>query len=203
MNNYFNSTKKRLFDIFLSIILLVLIFPLVIVLLPFLYLKIGYPIIFKQERFGKNKKIFTIYKIRTMKIGSEAKQKSLSKANIAPIPMFKVEDDPRFISLGKIISKLGIDELPQLLNILKGEMSFVGPRPLPVYEAVKLSSSWNFRYEARPGLISFWALSPKRYESLSKWKELEKNTLRINSVKEEVALVFKAIDQIIIKRIHL
>jgi len=166
-------------------------------------LKIGYPIIFKQERFGKNKKIFTIYKIRTMKIGSEAKQKSLSKANIAPIPMFKVEDDPRFISLGKIISKLGIDELPQLLNILKGEMSFVGPRPLPVYEAVKLSSSWNFRYEARPGLISFWALSPKRYESLSKWKELEKNTLRINSVKEEVALVFKAIDQIIIKRIHL
>jgi lipopolysaccharide/colanic/teichoic acid biosynthesis glycosyltransferase len=158
-------------------------------------------VIFKQKRLGKNKKVFTIYKIRTMKKGSEKLRNKLGKINEAPSPMFKAKNDPRFLPIGKVLSKFGLDELPQLVNIIRGEMSLIGPRPLPVDEAEKLDETWNFRYTVKPGILSFWALSASRYDSLNAWKQLEKETLEIQNISTEIKLLFIAINQIIIRQL--
>jgi lipopolysaccharide/colanic/teichoic acid biosynthesis glycosyltransferase len=178
-----------------------ILFPLFVIFYPFFIIIAKRPIIFKQKRMGKNKKSFTIYKIRTMKAGSEKKRNKLEEINIAPYPMFKAKNDPRFHAFGKTLSKFGIDEFPQLLNILKGEMSFVGPRPLPVNEARLLDSSWDFRYKVKPGILSEWALSKNRYKSLKNWKKLEKETIKNESVKNNILLIFRALHQIIIQQL--
>lgn len=136
-----------------------------------------------------------------MKLGSEKNRKRLEKNSTAPYPMFKIINDPRFIFIGKFLSKFGIDELPQLFNILKGDMSLVGPRPLPINETKKLPKSWDFRYQVKPGILSYWAISPHRNESLSMWRKLEVETLKIDSVKTDVFLVLTSINQIVFKRI--
>lgn len=126
-----------------------------------------------------------------MKNGAEKQRNKLLKLNQAPWPMFKVYNDPRYTKIGKFLSMSGIDELPQLWNILKGEMSVVGPRPLPVGEAKLLGADWDFRYKVRPGIISEWAINPKRYQSLAKWKELEKETMKKAGLKWDAKLIWK------------
>lgn len=196
---YYFSFQKRIFDIFLSLLGLTILIPFFIAIYPFFIILLDRPFFFKQKRMGKNKKHFILYKIRTMKIGSEKEQEKLRSASCAPYPMFKVNNDPRFISIGKLLSNFGVDELPQLLNILKNEMSFVGPRPLPINEANLLPTSWDFRYNVRPGILSKWALSPNRYTSLTSWKKLEQETLENGSIKNDIQLIIKAITQIFFK----
>lgn len=128
-----------------------------------------------------------------MTVGAEKQKKTLLGQNEAPWPMFKMKDDPRFTLLGKFLSRSGLDELPQLINILRGEMSLVGPRPLPLAEAKKLDKEWEFRYQVKPGVISLWAIDPKRYFSLEKWRKLEENTLRDGSIAKDVLLLVATI----------
>ncbi|MBP7700839.1 sugar transferase [Candidatus Woesebacteria bacterium] len=200
IHSYYHSFKKRFFDIILSVSGILFIIPFLAIIYPLFIFLIGKPFIFKQKRMGKDKVPFTIYKIRTMKNGSEKQQSKYRKLSTAPYPMFKVNDDPRFIKFGKIISKLGIDEAPQLLNILKGEMSFVGPRPLPLDEAKKLPAEWNFRYLVRPGILSKWAISKNRYKSLQAWKKLELETIKHGSSILDLKLIFQSINLIILKK---
>jgi lipopolysaccharide/colanic/teichoic acid biosynthesis glycosyltransferase len=145
---------------------------------------------------GKDKKTFLLWKFRSMHVGAERKKARLQKLNQAPWPMFKVYNDPRYTKIGKFLSMTGVDELPQLWNILKGDMSIVGPRPLPVPEATQLGSEWNFRYQVRPGIISEWAVHPQRYKSLTKWRELEKQTLKNGGWQYDVQLLLKTITYI-------
>jgi len=112
--------------------------------------------------------------------------------NEAPEPMFKMQDDPRFVGIGRWLSRSGLDELPQLFNILRGNMSFVGPRPLPVEEAAALPASWEFRYQVRPGLVSEWVLSEKKYGSLRDWREAEATSLVTGSITHDIALLARA-----------
>ncbi len=196
---YYFSIQKRIFDIIFSILGLVILLPFFLLAYLLFIFFLGKPFLYKQIRMGNDKKHFIIYKVRTMKLGSSDHQEELQKYSSAPYPMFKVENDPRFNTFGKLLSNFGLDELPQIINILKGDMSFIGPRPLPVQEANKLPSSWNFRYDVRPGILSEWALSPNRYESLATWKKLEKQTLRSGSLINDVKLIFKAMLQIFLK----
>lgn len=197
---YYLSHKKLLFDMTLGILSIILSMPIWIFIAPIIFFTAGTPIIFKQKRAGKNKKTFTIYKFRTMKRDANNNQHELSHLNQAPEPMFKIFDDPRFVGIGQFLSKTGLDETPQFINILKGEMSFVGPRPLPINETKKLPKEWNFRYQVKPGLFSKWTLSKDRYKSLKKWKNLEMETLKIHSVHEDLLLIFKIVFQIIAKQ---
>lgn len=202
---------KRATDLFYCVLAVIIIMPASFLLYPALLLLIGKPIIFKQKRLGKNGQEFVMYKLRSMnKNAQEIKHKYLSK-NEAPFPMFKIYTDPRFIKkkikipffkkpitleIGKYLSKSGIDEVPQLINIIKGEMSFFGPRPLPVEEALalkKIDNEWfKWRHSVKPGIFSAWALNLKHNESFEYWKKLEKQTLQMTGL-EQIAVIFKII----------
>lgn len=129
--------------------------------------------IFKQKRAGKNKKVFTIYKIRTMVEGAEMEKKKLQKLNEGDGPVFKIREDPRYTKFGKFISHTGLDELPQLVNIIKGEMSFVGPRPLPIEEAKKIPKKYQLRFSILPGITSPWVVKGSHKLSFKEWMDLD------------------------------
>jgi lipopolysaccharide/colanic/teichoic acid biosynthesis glycosyltransferase len=195
---YYFSKTKRLFDIVLSLILIIFISPVYFLIFLYQILSIGLPIIYKQKRAGLNSKPFIMYKFRTMTNNAHNNRSKYLKLNQAPYPMFKIFNDPRFVGAGQFLSRSGLDELPQLFNILKGEMSFVGPRPLPVNEARELSSAWNFRYKIKPGIFSFWTLGESRHDNLSSWKELEKKTVKKGGLGFEVGLIARIIKKQII-----
>jgi len=167
--------------------------PLIIFISIIIFFTAGSPVFYLQKRSGLNKKPFTIYKFRTMELNASDKQSKLQHLNQAPKPMFKIHNDPRFVGVGRWLSNTGLDELPQLLNIIKGEMSLVGPRPLPTPEASKLSKKWDFRFLVKPGLFSYWTLDDRRHDSLESWMELEVQTIGIKNVSENVLVIKKTL----------
>ena len=134
---------KRIFDIIGAILLLTALILIFIILIPVIYFKLGSPIIFKQARPGLNKKVFYVYKFRTM---TDARNE---KGDLLP-------DEKRLTSFGRLLRKLSLDELPQLWNVLKGDMSFVGPRPLLVEYLPLYNERQAMRHKVRPG-ITGWA----------------------------------------------
>jgi exopolysaccharide biosynthesis polyprenyl glycosylphosphotransferase len=138
------------------------------------------PVIFRQDRAGRFGKPFRMYKFRTMCLGAEKQREGLAGRNQMAGPVFKVEDDPRIFPFGRWLRRLSIDELPQLINVLRGEMSLVGPRPLPVYEIARIEKdAQRRRLSVKPGLTCLWQIMGRN---------------RINSFEEWVALDLKYID---------
>ncbi|MDH4319828.1 MAG: exopolysaccharide biosynthesis polyprenyl glycosylphosphotransferase, partial [Desulfobulbaceae bacterium] len=123
---------KRLFDVLFSFIFLIIFFPLILLIAVAIKLDSPGPVFFRQARIGRNKRQFKLIKFRTMVPDAEIKLKELEKFNEVSGPVFKIKDDPRITRIGKLLRKSSLDELPQLINVLKGDMSLVGPRPLPV-----------------------------------------------------------------------
>ena len=162
----------------------------------------GSPIFFTQLRSGKNKKPFAIYKFRTMHKSAEKLRYLLNTKNEAPFPMFKMENDPRFVGIGKWLSQIGFDELPQLVNVLTGDMSLIGPRPLPVAEADLLDQSWDFRYSVRPGIFSEWIVDKKRHVSLNEWQRIEKKSLSSASLWLDIFLIWRIICKLLLKMLR-
>jgi lipopolysaccharide/colanic/teichoic acid biosynthesis glycosyltransferase len=194
---HYHSWEKRFFDLSVAIALLIALTPIFSLLSLVVLLTTGWPILYIQKRCGLNKKIFKIIKFRTMYVGAEKNQWRYQKDNLAPSPMYKNWVDPRFVGMGKWLSKTGLDELPQLLNIIKGEMSFVGPRPLPIYEAEKLNKNWDFRYKVKPGIFSEWSADTKKNQSLKEWKRLEKETLGYGGFNYELEIILKTLQSLI------
>ena len=155
--------------------------PATVALLPF-GLVIGFlvrftsagPAIFAQERVGLNKRIFRLLKFRTMQEGAEQRQEDLHHLNRMDGPVFKVDHDPRVTPLGRFLRRWSLDELPQLLNVLRGEMSLVGPRPLPLVEHRRLPESWQLRRcSVRPGLTGLWQVSGRSDLDFQEWMRLD------------------------------
>jgi len=192
---YSSSFQKRVFDLLVGTSLLLCAMPAIVLTGTVIVIASGWPVFYSQPRLGKNKQVFTLYKFRTMKIGADSRQKQFSKLNIAPAPMFKLKKDPRFTSIGYYLSHTGLDELPQIFNVLKNDMSLVGPRPLPIAEGKALKDDWNWRWQVKPGLFSYWVLSPHRYQSLEKWKQLEKETIQISNLQADCILMVKILSR--------
>lgn len=193
ISSYYQSWQKRLFDISISVSTLLFLWPLFLLISCLISLENGGPVFFIQPRMGYKKKPFQLLKFRTMVKNAESQKGKLKKQNEAPAPMFKMKNDPRYTRLGKVLSRTGLDELPQFINILKGEMSLVGPRPLPLEEARALPKSWDFRYLVRPGILSEWAVDTSRYHSLQKWQELEKTTMEKGGVLYDLGLMVRTL----------
>ena len=131
-------------------------------------------IIFTHTRIGLHGRLFTIFKFRTMYLGAQKHQAKFHHLNQGIPPTFKIKNDPRLTRIGKFLRNTGLDELPQLINILKGDMALIGPRPLPVAENKKLPKKWQLlRQSVKPGIISSWALTGGHNLTLNQWMQLD------------------------------
>ena len=174
--NKIKCVVKRMFDFFASLIIIVLLSPFFIAAIIAIFIETGRPIFFLQNRSGiKNGTGFNFIKFRSMITNAEQLQQELLECNESDGALFKMKDDPRVTRVGKIIRKLSIDELPQLFNVLKGEMSLVGPRPLPQSDFEKANESEEFweaikdRASVKPGMTGLWQISGR---SEIKFKEM-------------------------------
>lgn len=152
------------------------------------------PIIFKQERVGLRGRKFYIYKFRTMVQNAEELKSKLVQLNESSGPTFKIKKDPRITGIGRFLRKTGLDELPQIFNVLKGEMSLIGPRP-PIPEEVKKYERWQLRrLSVKPGITCTWQIIPNRNEIVfEKWMKLDIEYIEDWSIKKDFILFFKTI----------
>lgn len=180
----------------LAVFFLLLLSP-VLVLIYFLLKMDGGSTIFKEKRAGKDLGPFVMYKFRTMRVGAEKVQKKYAHLNEADGPVFKIRNDPRFTSFGRWLSHSGLDELPQLLNVARGEMSLVGPRPLPVQEAEGVPEKYRRRFSVRPGITSPWIVKGSHAMSFRKWMELDIEYVDSRSVVGDLLILLKTMGVVV------
>lgn len=189
---------KRAFDLAASIAALIILSPLMLLLAVAIFLDDphGSPI-FVQERVGKNGRVFKFYKFRSMIVNAEALLDELQDKNEKDGPVFKIKDDPRITRIGRFIRKTSLDELPQLFNILKGDMSIVGPRPGLPNEVEKYDVYQRQRLRVTPGLTCYWQVSDNRDDiSFDEWVDLDIKYIKEQSMKVDLKLIlrtFKAV----------
>ncbi len=165
---------KRVLDVVLSLLLLLFLAPVLLAVAALIKLTSHGPVFFMQDRLGLNKRRFRICKFRTMVADAEQKQRALEHLNEQQGPVFKIQNDPRVTALGRVLRKTSIDELPQLFNVLWGEMSLVGPRPLPVRDYEGFDQDWHRRrFSVRPGITCLWQISGRNSIGFEKWMELD------------------------------
>lgn len=166
---------KRLVDIVVSISALILLIPVFLVVAVLILIDDGFPVFFIQERVGFRKHRFSIFKFRTMVKDAEQMQDALESKNIyGNGAAFKITDDPRIIPIGHFLRKTSLDELPQLINVLLGTMSLVGPRPLPIRDFQRFySDRHRLRFSVKPGLTGLWQVSGRNEVEFEEWMELD------------------------------
>jgi exopolysaccharide biosynthesis polyprenyl glycosylphosphotransferase len=165
---------KRMIDVLLSAVLLVLLSAALLAAAIAIKLSSPGPVFFLQERIGLNKRKFRIYKLRTMVSNAEELQAGLERRNELSGPVFKIKEDPRITPIGRFLRRSSIDELPQLFNVLKGDMSLVGPRPLPVRDYAGFNEDWQRRrFSVKPGITCLWQVNGRSGISFDQWMLLD------------------------------
>ncbi|MHB8160089.1 MAG: sugar transferase [Thermoleophilia bacterium] len=155
-HGFFMRSAKRLMDLVVTTVLTVLLSPILLLVTLLIRMDSRGPVFFKQDRMGKNHTYFKMYKFRSMLVEADSRKEEMAEHNEVPGPIFKMKDDPRITRVGRVIRRLSIDELPQLINVFKGEMSLVGPRPLPVEEAEGCRGTADMRHLVQPGITGLW-----------------------------------------------
>ncbi|MGP0018969.1 MAG: sugar transferase [Candidatus Sulfotelmatobacter sp.] len=165
---------KRILDVTLSLVLLLAVAPLLVVVALIIKVTSRGPIFFQQERIGRNKRRFFIYKFRTMVPNAEKMLPALEVLNEAAGPVFKIKNDPRITPIGRLLRRTSIDELPQLFNVLRGDMSLVGPRPLPLRDYEGFDQDWQRRrFSVRPGITCLWQVKGRSNVGFDHWMKLD------------------------------
>ncbi|AGX43829.1 sugar transferase [Clostridium saccharobutylicum] len=182
---------KRFIDIICSLIALIVLMPILIIVAILIKIESSGPIIFCQNRVGKGGAIFKIYKFRSMVTNAEALKEHLAHENERSGPMFKIKNDPRVTKVGRIIRRTSIDELPQLLNILKGDMSIVGPRPSLPKEVEQFEEWMLKRLTVKPGLTCYWQVSGRNDIEFNEWMELDIKYVNERNVGIDILLILK------------
>jgi exopolysaccharide biosynthesis polyprenyl glycosylphosphotransferase len=152
------------------------------------------PIVFAQPRYGRNRRLFRMYKFRTMVQDAERLQGSLEAQNEAQGPVFKIRSDPRVTRVGRVMRRLSLDELPQLVNVLQGDMSLVGPRPLPVRDVSRFSETWLMRrFSVKPGLTCLWQVNGRSDVDFDRWVRLDLDYIDNWSLGLDMRILFKTV----------
>jgi exopolysaccharide biosynthesis polyprenyl glycosylphosphotransferase len=192
---------KRLLDIVVALLLLVLLAPLLLLVALAIRLDSEGPIFFIQERVGFNKRRFRMFKFRTMRHDAEARMKEIEHLNEKSGPIFKIRNDPRITRLGKWLRKTSVDELPQLANVLLGDMSIVGPRPLSVRDALRMEVAWQKRrFSVKPGLTCLWQVSGRSNLSFEQWMQLDLDYIDSWSLALDGVILLRTIPAILMAR---
>ena len=193
--------SKRLLDVTLASLALIFLSPLFLLVAIFIKLDSRGPVFYTSKRVGTGYKIFDFYKFRSMRVGADAEIASLSHKNqYGDSAFFKIENDPRITKLGAFLRNSSIDELPQLLNVLKGDMSLVGNRPLPLYEAEQLTTNeWSMRFLGPAGLTGLWQISKRGKKEMSdhERKKLDNFYAKNYSFWLDLKIIFKTIPALV------
>lgn len=190
---------KRCFDIVFSLLcIIVFTIPILFVMLLIVIDSPGASPIYTQYRVGKNGRVFKFYKLRSMVPEADQMLDSLLDQNEMEGPAFKISNDPRITRVGRVIRKTCIDELPQLWNILKGDMSFVGPRPPLPREVEQYNDLQRNRLSVVPGLTCYWQIQPNRNSlTFDKWLELDLKYIEERNVKTDLMIIFKTVGAVL------
>ena len=165
---------KRILDFTISSVVISLLSPVLLVVALLIKLASPGPVLFIQRRLGRNKRHFNVYKFRTMVVDAEKRMREVEHLNEVSGPVFKIKNDPRITPIGRFLRKTSIDELPQLFNVLKGDMSLVGPRPLPVRDYEGFNEDWQRRrFSVKPGITCLWQVRGRSSIPFEKWMELD------------------------------
>ena len=191
--NILYEVSKRTLDFMGSFLGLVILSPILLIVAILIKLESKGPAIFAQSRIGLNGKEFKMYKFRSMVQNAEELKEKLAKENEMSGPMFKMKNDPRVTKVGKFIRKTSIDELPQLFNILKGDMTLVGPRPSLPREVEKFESWMLKRLEVKPGLTCYWQVSGRNNIDFYDWMKLDLKYVDDMSFWLDIKLIFKTV----------
>jgi len=191
---------KRLMDILFSSAGLILFLPFWLFIASIIKLDSKGPVLFHQKRCGKNGKDFEMLKFRTMVEDAENRQQQLSSKKDVDGPMFKLVNDPRITRVGRFLRKTSLDEIPQLINVLKGEMSLVGPRPLVMSE-MKFSPSWrDARLKVKPGVTGLWQIQGRSDALFHDWIRYDVDYVKNQSLWLDLKILFKTI-KVVLKRV--
>jgi len=182
---------KRFIDIFMSFVILILLSPVILAISIFILLKDGAPVVIKQNRVGLHGKIFNMYKFRTMYLDSHKKRDSMSDLNKNDEVIFKIENDPRIFKGGEKLRKFSLDELPQLLNVVKGEMSLVGPRPLFEEDTKYFNENYMRRLNVLPGLTGLLQIYERNTSEFEVWYKYDMEYINNWSLSLDLSILFK------------
>jgi exopolysaccharide biosynthesis polyprenyl glycosylphosphotransferase len=196
-HNTYALGVKKIMDIFGSLLGIIVLSPLMIMMAILIKLSSAGPVVYKQPRVGLRGRQFELFKFRTMVANADEMRKELEELNEADGPAFKIADDPRVTKIGKFLRKTGLDELPQLFNVLKGEMSLIGPRP-PLPEETTQYERWQLRrLSVKPGLSCFWQVKPDRNSiKFEKWMELDLAYIDNWSLRLDFVILLKTVKTI-------
>lgn len=192
---------KRMFDFTLALVILIFASPLLVLVAVLIKLTSPGPVFFVQKRIGLNKRIFDIYKFRTMVVNAESKMHEIEHLNEVSGPVFKIKNDPRITPVGRFLRTTSIDELPQLFNVLKGDMSLVGPRPWQLRDYELFTSAckdWQRRrFSVRPGVTCLWQINGRNTLAFEKWMELDRQYIEKWSFWLDLKILAKTIPAVL------
>lgn len=191
------KAAKRLFDIVASSAALIILSPVFLMTAVAILIEDGGPVFFVQPRAGKDMKPFQMYKFRSMFRDADKLFDGLQKQNEQSGHAFKIKDDPRITRVGKFIRKYSIDELPQLINVLKGDMSIVGPRPILTFQMESCNEYQKQRLIVKPGLTCYWQIGGRADVKWEEWVELDLKYIRDMSMGTDLMLIAKTVPAVV------
>jgi lipopolysaccharide/colanic/teichoic acid biosynthesis glycosyltransferase len=194
------TLAKRLLDMVGAVMALILFAPLMLGAAVAVRLTSPGPIVFKQLRAGRGGEPFWVYKFRTMQVDADRIKKQLLDRNELDGPAFKIKDDPRLTSIGRFLRRSSIDELPQLWNVLKGDMSLVGPRPLPCDESAACSAWQKDRLYVTPGLTCIWQVKGRSLVTFDEWMRMDLNYVHTRSFINDLKILAATVPAVVFRR---
>ncbi|HVP13572.1 MAG TPA: sugar transferase [Phycisphaerae bacterium] len=192
---------SRLMDVVVSLLALVISGPILLVAAAIIKLSSPGSVFFRQDRAGRNQKPFRMYKLRTMYPGADDDKELFRKFNSLPTgPCFKMKNDPRVTPVGRWLRRSSLDELPQFLNVLLGDMALVGPRPLPLDEVVTDTPQQRMRFTVKPGITCLWQVCGRTEIPYEEWLALDVWYIRNRSLSLDLQIMVKTIPAVLSAR---
>jgi lipopolysaccharide/colanic/teichoic acid biosynthesis glycosyltransferase len=191
---------KRMFDLLVGGFVLLLLLPILPLIALMIKLDSSGPVIFKQDRVGENGEIFKFYKFRSMVHQADKRRDQLNELNEQDGPIFKIRSDPRITNVGRFLRRSSLDEIPQIFNVIRGNMSIVGPRP-PLLSEVSGYQPWHMkRLLVKPGITCLWQISGRSQIGFDEWMRLDMEYLKTRSIRTDLLIFLKTIPAVIARK---
>lgn len=194
------DVAKRVFDLVVGTAILILLIPIIPAIAIMIKLDSHGPVFFKQDRVGQHGRVFRFYKFRSMHREAEMQKQEIETLNEQEGPVFKIRSDPRITSVGRFLRRSSLDEIPQIFNVLRGDMSIVGPRPHMPSEVAHYQPWHRQRLEVKPGITCLWQISGRSHISFDDWMSLDIEYIKQRGFFSDLAIVAKTVPAVMARR---